>query len=147
MYHLKYYPKNNEFTKRQQLLELPWRSFVGLEPACAATTGNGVAGDLYNSVESGWGVTAERKGTACSSRHRPLPSRLSGSKPAVPGRTHQAAPAFHPAVIRKGSLLAAGATLPLFPQSWIPAVTFHHHLPTGTEWLWRRRRRWPGYVP
>lgn len=57
MYHLKYYPKNKEFRnilqKRRLLLELPRRSFVGLEPACAATAGNGVAGDLYNSVESG----------------------------------------------------------------------------------------------
>lgn len=42
-----------KFFKIWLLLELPWRSFIGLEPACIATTGNGVAGDLYNSVQSG----------------------------------------------------------------------------------------------
>lgn len=45
--------KNKEFREVFKVwlqLELPRRSFVGLEPTHVATTGNGVAGDLYNSV-------------------------------------------------------------------------------------------------
>lgn len=42
-------------------LVLPRRSFVGLKSTHVATTGNGVVGDLYNSVQSRRRVTAERE--------------------------------------------------------------------------------------
>lgn len=61
--------KNKEFRKIFKvppLLELPRRSFVRLEPACVATAGNGVAGDLYDSVHPRRRMTADgERQTTC----------------------------------------------------------------------------------
>lgn len=50
-----------EFGCNVAKLELPRRSFVGLESTHVATTGNGVVGDLYNSVQSGRRVTTGKE--------------------------------------------------------------------------------------
>lgn len=56
--------KNKEFRKIFKVpspLELPRRSFVRLKPASTATTGDGVAGDLYNSVHPRRRMTADKE--------------------------------------------------------------------------------------
>lgn len=136
--------KGRKFIKTWLLLERPRCSFIGLEPtpACIATTGNGVAGDLYNSVYSRWGMTADRE-------RQPVSKIVRGGGSFVicrfdiPGRTNQAAPVVsHPAVIMKGPFLVAGTTLPLLSHALFPAMTFHHHLPARAERLHRQMRVW-----
>lgn len=124
-------------------LELPLRSFKGLESTHTAPTGNGVVGDLYDSGHSRWRMTAEKQRSELKhleyGPHNMVSSLVYESS--IPGRRHQAAPTIsHPAIVRETAALRAWATLPVLSQSLLPAVTLNHNLAAWTKRLKKPKR-------